>query len=197
MDCHMPVMDGFEATRVIRNRDGKQNRLPIIAMTAGALDGDRERCLAAGMDDYLSKPVDAAELEAALARWVPEPADEGGRPPSVDPERLAILRELGPEDGLGLLPAATEAFRRDVPSRLAALRRAMDDGGGEALSQAAHALKGSAANIGATAVAALCGELEMMGRNGNHHGGLQLVSRLERELELVDAELDDALAVTP
>ncbi|HEY8699551.1 MAG TPA: response regulator [Arthrobacter sp.] len=195
MDCHMPVMDGFEATRVIRLRDGKHSHLPIIAMTAGALDGDRERCLAAGMDDYLSKPVDAAELEAALARWAPEPASNGRRPPSVDPERLAMLRELGPEDGMGLLPAAAEAFRRDVPARLAALRRAIDDGGGQPLSQAAHALKGAAANIGATAVAGLCGELEMMGRKGNHDGGPRLLSRLERELELVDTELDDALAV--
>jgi PAS domain S-box-containing protein len=198
MDCHMPVMDGFEATRVIRRRDGKHSRLPIIAMTAGALDGDRERCLAAGMDDYLSKPVNAVELEAALTRWVPEQAPQplavtGGRPRSVDPDRLAMLRDLGPEDGLGLLPAAAEAFRKDLPARLAVLRESVHNGGGPVLVQAAHALKGAAANIGATAVVTLCGELEQMGRSGKHDGGPQLVSRLEAELVQVNVELDLAL----
>lgn len=207
MDCHMPVMDGFEATRVIRARDGMHSHLPIIAMTAGALDGDRERCLAAGMDGYLSKPVDAAELETVLARWVPGQAARllrpqllagtGGHPPALDPKRLAILRDLGPDDGMGVLPAAIEAFRKDSSVRLAALRESIHDGGGQRLVQAAHALRGAAANIGATAVASLCGELEDMGRGGKHDGGPHLLGKLEAELARVDAELDHILEEEP
>jgi CheY-like chemotaxis protein len=74
MDCHMPVMDGFEATAAIRSLTGGSSRVPIIAMTAGAQDEDRQRCLDAGMDDYLSKPVDLTDLKYTLAQWVPDDA---------------------------------------------------------------------------------------------------------------------------
>nr|WP_256473082.1 PAS domain S-box protein [Pseudarthrobacter sp. MDT3-26] len=87
MDCHMPVMDGIEATRTIRKGE-VTGHLPIIAMTAGALDEDRERCLAAGMDDYLTKPVDSAALEATLDRWVPPAPRLAGEAPAVDPTAL-------------------------------------------------------------------------------------------------------------
>ncbi|MFJ5861727.1 response regulator [Pseudarthrobacter sp. NPDC092439] len=201
MDCHMPVLDGFEATRIIRDRGGSGAVLPIIAMTAGALDGDRERCLAAGMDDYVAKPVDAATLETVLSRWIPEPQPQplavtgGGQtgvgiPPALDRDRLAMLRSLGGRDGQDLFAAAAAAFQDSVPARLAALRSAVHDGGGPALVQAAHALKGSAGNIGAGALAALCSELEGMGRSGNHATAAALLPRLEAELQRVNDALE-------
>jgi CheY-like chemotaxis protein/HPt (histidine-containing phosphotransfer) domain-containing protein len=200
MDCHMPVMDGFEATRAIRTRQGNGS-LPVIAMTAGALDEDRERCFAAGMDDYLTKPLDLARLQEVLDRWIPPtPVQESSPPqeatpndqPSIDPVRLAVLRELGPADGRGLLPAAAEAFREGLRPSLQAIREALDDGGG-ALRSAAHKLQGAAANIGASRAAELCRELERL--DGNREAeGPALVDQLEAELALVDRYLKQTLS---
>lgn len=192
MDCHMPVMDGFEATKAIRARGAGQRRLPVIAMTAGALDEDRERCFAAGMDDYLTKPVDVSRLDKVLRRWIADATEAEVGEPALDPARLATLRELGPADGQGLLPAAAEAFRQGIHPSLEAIRRAVDNGGGPALEQVAHKLKGAAANIGANRVAAVCGELERSSTAADPG----LLTRLQAELALVEEALDQALAVT-
>ncbi|MGF6833468.1 two-component system sensor histidine kinase/response regulator [Paenarthrobacter sp. TE4293] len=226
MDCHMPVMDGFDATRAIRARNGHAARIPIIAMTAGALNEDRERCFAAGMDDYISKPVDLAKLAEVLTRWVPDqeqtPTAVGGsaseaaagvaaapagveRMPAAAPSsnavvldnaRLQILRELGPADGLGLLPDAIRAFRQDAQTTLEALHSALGAGQATAVEAAAHKLAGASSNIGAAGAAVLCKNLERLGREAGPDlaaHGTPVLMQLQAELEQVDVALERTL----
>ncbi|MCU1598458.1 MAG: sensor histidine kinase [Glaciihabitans sp.] len=212
MDCHMPVMDGFDATAAIRAMAGAAPQVPIIAMTAGAQDEDRRRCLDAGMDDYLSKPVDMTALEDMLAQWVrnitpsrtdlDEPATNAAVPaldpePVLDPARLDLLRNLGPLGAHGLLAETVHAFRSEVPASLAALDLAIvesDDGG---LKRAANKLKGGAANIGAAGAAALCTQLEELANTDGEGRSRELIGQLEAELARVDAALDRALEGSP
>ncbi|MEW1808469.1 response regulator [Pseudarthrobacter sp. NPDC080039] len=192
MDCHMPVMDGFEATRTIRRRDRNSRHLPIIAMTAGALAEDRDKCLAAGMDAYLTKPVDLTRLAELLTTWAPSTVPPKGEH-ALDPGRLEILRNLGGGNAQGLLPEAAAAFREGIKPSVDSLRQAILDQDADALTQAAHKLKGAAANIGATGAAAICDQLEREGRNAEPHAAV-LLARLVTELERVDTALTAATA---
>ena len=192
MDCQMPVLDGYAATRAIRERHGDR-RLPIIAMTANAMQGDRERCLEAGMDDYLAKPVQRAELEAKLRQWV-VPSSDAPPDESEQTEPSGAAAADGGEivdrarlDELGLFDAADEEdsladlFAESVQVSLGQMQAAIAAGDGEALRAAGHTLKGSAATLGAGRLTPIAAELEQLGRDGTLAGAEQLLERARLE----------------
>jgi two-component system sensor histidine kinase/response regulator len=197
MDCHMPVMDGFDATVAIRRLEGEASRVPIIAMTAGVQDEDRQRCIDAGMDAFLAKPVDFSALEDALAGLVHYNSQADPDGPALDVARLDVLRNLGPADGYGLLTEAAHTFRSEARASLLALGHAIALSDIQALKYAAHKLKGGAANIGAARTAALCARLEQLALADGDRPSRELISQLETELAKVDAALDRALDGAP
>jgi two-component system sensor histidine kinase/response regulator len=215
MDCQMPEMDGFEATAEIRARQGDGRlhaNLPIVALTANAVDGDRERCLAAGMDDYLSKPFSRERLLATLQRWLPpasaaiqtaasatptakpappEPITAPSNEGPINPRALDAIRRLPGPNGPALVSKVIDAYLADTPPRFAQLRAAVDAGDAEALRKAAHALKSSSANVGAEQLAALCRELEMLGRKATVAGAGMLLATAESEAARALAALEE------
>lgn len=192
MDCQMPIMDGFEATACIRQREAEMGipAIPIIALTANAISGDREHCLAQGMDDYLSKPFAQEQLHALLARWLPErrvqtdtstvaadtnelaavvgsstsvgPAASTS-PIEIDQQVIRQLRELRE----GLLPRIIDLFRSSSPPLLTQLEMAVGQRDSDLLYKTAHNFKNSAANLGLVALAAACRDCEAKARQGN------------------------------
>jgi len=145
MDVQMPEMGGFEATAVIRERERSTGaHIPIVAMTAHAMKGDRERCLAAGMDDYLTKPLDSRQLCAAVERAAGlQAAPEADNHHASLSDR--VLARVGGDHEL--LADISRLFIEDAPRHLDAIRAALDRSDGDALARAAHALKGAAANF--------------------------------------------------
>ncbi len=201
MDIQMPEMDGYQATAEIRRREASDpveqaRQTPIIAMTASALQGDREKALEAGMDDYLSKPVRPASLNSVLERWAPwegdepetdsDPADGANShvmPENpIDPEVVAGLRELGGDDVLAEL---VEMFLEDARPRLAVLGRAGAAGDAHTVEQVAHTLKGSAGNMGARLMSELAAGLQDIGASGDLSGAAERVDELEAEFARV------------
>jgi CheY-like chemotaxis protein/HPt (histidine-containing phosphotransfer) domain-containing protein len=161
MDCQMPEMDGYEATAELRSGG---SRLPVVAMTAHAMKGDRERCLAAGMDDYLAKPLRPEELDAVLERWLGAAPASSAAPAAADPSdalvdeaRLRVFRDDYPE----IVEQLVELFVDSTPPLLRELRDGAESGDGDAVKRAAHKLKGSCQNIGASGMAAQAAQLEV------------------------------------
>ncbi|MDB5869099.1 MAG: multi-sensor hybrid histidine kinase [Polaromonas sp.] len=205
MDLHMPVMDGLEATRLIKQRFGRAAP-PIIALTADAALEDRVRCEAAGMDDFLTKPLQVVELARSLACWtktlllfeegIPAaaPSASSGAAGAVDFTRLNGFREFDP--GLETVREVVGLFIADTPSRIAAIAGAYAQADTALLAEAAHALKGSASNIGARALVALAMRIDELAITGTISPGMDDVQRRLHESWLAtQAELQAWLAL--
>ncbi len=214
MDCRMPRMDGYTATRAIRAQEQPGHRVPIIAMTASALEGERERCLDSGMDDFLTKPVDSTRLHRVLRQWVgPESPPQDQPPPGdgptehvtpakspapvervdhgdvVDVTRVEMLHEMV-KDGSSLFQRSSANFITHAQDHLAAIGRAVDQADADGLMAAAHKLKGSALNLGLPRVGAAAFELEERGRNGDLDGTVAAFAVLSREMGLALVALE-------
>ena len=199
MDVQMPEMDGLEAARRIGELQPDGQRPKIIAMTGNALMGDREKCLAAGMDDYISKPIRIAELQSAIERWGPvakkltEPSTFARRSHTnpadlLDSNIIAELREMPATDGVTMLRELIGLFLEAAPKQLEAIRESSNHPANLAFH--AHALKSMSLNLGARRIVELTKRLEQMGRDGAVHGAQPLVSELENTFILTCAQLE-------
>jgi PAS domain S-box-containing protein len=200
MDVQMPEMGGFEATHAIRASETHGNHLPIVALTAHAMQGDRERCLAAGMDGYLAKPIDVNELIATVERFA-DPPDHPPDSPAIEDDGSAIFDEDAALSHTGgdrkLLREVVMLFRSDCPSSLRRLERAIQRHDTEAVAMAAHALKGSLATVGAHAARQAALELEQMGRADRLDEATSTYHRLVTQVSLLETALVAAGLSTP
>ena len=201
MDCQMPEMDGYEATAEIRQREGSSKHTTIIAMTAHVLEGAREKCLAAGMDDYVAKPVKPEALEVVLERWTRPPVQPLESTGSeayagttiediMDATVLARFREDQDESKPDVVIELIDLFVRETLTSLPTLHEAVAEGNAQALHREAHNLKGSCAILGLRQMAAISEELEQMGRSGSIAGAEALLVQLEPQFERVRQALE-------
>jgi CheY-like chemotaxis protein/HPt (histidine-containing phosphotransfer) domain-containing protein len=206
MDIQMAEMDGYEATLRIRKLEGGRSHVPIIAVTANAMKGDREACREVGMDDYIPKPIDPVKLAAAIERTGNDPdspqaifgtdqqlerSDLGdtAMAATLDLSVLDKLRDYQCEGQPDIVTRLIDLFLGQAPNHVEAVEVALAASDAEALSRAAHALKGASANFGATKLTELSALLERQGREGNIAGSVEIVPALVREYELVETDL--------
>jgi CheY-like chemotaxis protein/HPt (histidine-containing phosphotransfer) domain-containing protein len=218
MDCQMPNIDGFEATRIIREREsrtfnnGGSTHIPIIALTANAMEGARDECLAAGMDDYLAKPFSITQLQYILKSWLPnttnkeadnteahyeeprpmasiaaQPVKEDDSP--IDKSALDRIKAVQQPGMPDLVEKVINLYINDAQSLCRNIHEAVGSGDPQALNKAAHSLKSSSANVGAVKLASLCKELETLGRANTIGNAHELVNQMDSEYQRVIATL--------
>ena len=199
MDCQMPEMSGYEATWQIRDgekerEDAEENRhVYIIAMTANSATDNREKCLAAGMDDFINKPVRLCELEAALFRAMADRAALKEVDEVIDPVIIAGLRQLGTSGEPDPLPELIDLFEHEAPTHLAAMTEAISKNDVSSLARvfsSASALKGSASNLGVRNLAALCDEILQAAHLGLLADALPVLDRAKEEFDRACAALE-------
>ncbi|MHB8772183.1 MAG: response regulator [Syntrophales bacterium] len=222
MDCRMPGMDGYETTAMIRQGEARSREsgipavsIPIVALTGMATDEDRERCLRAGMDDFLSKPFSVHGVRLLLERWIPArqagapgegraggaphqeaPASQpGGAPglgesPVIDPKALAAIVALQPPGGEDILKKVVALYLDSSLPLMQGLGEALAGKNAEAFTRAVHTLKSSSAYLGALTFSGMCKELEMLGRAGELEGAVSRRAALDAEYARVRAALE-------
>jgi CheY-like chemotaxis protein len=195
MDCSMPDMDGYETTRRMRQLDTVAAQIPIIAITAHALPGEREKCLAAGMNDYLAKPVAMEQLGAMIKLWTSKDSSKATADPCaevmadddhfvLDRERVSSLMAISRTQE-GFLEGLVRTFKQDVPSRIDSLRAAAASGDPDDLAFAAHALKSSCGSVGARRMYVVASTLEQKVRAGRLEGVNASIEQLAAEFPRV------------
>ena len=210
MDCHMPVMDGYQATARLRQKESEGGRRhAVVALTANAMEGDRDQCLASGMDDYLAKPYTRSQLEEVLRRWLPAlrtPAPEIGPTgdsvsSAADSSLLAIdwsilerYRELDPTGSRGLVCKIMRVYLDSAPAGIGQIAEALAVGDADALRRAAHTLKSSSANVGGMGLSKVFRELEELGKEARLESANPVFKQATREYEHLQTEIRDWLA---
>jgi CheY-like chemotaxis protein/HPt (histidine-containing phosphotransfer) domain-containing protein len=192
MDCQMPVLDGFQATEQIRELETGLRRTPIIAWTAHAISGEAERCVLAGMDDFMPKPMRPNALQSMLeSRLRPAfKAPEVAEPEVSDEESLEVVRKMFGRDFAEL----ATLFLSDCPNRISALREAVREGDKGKLARLAHTLAGSTSSIGTRKLAALCKEIEIKAKTGSEEDMLPKIEAIDAEFARIQAHLTSMLA---
>ncbi len=218
MDCQMPVLDGYEATCLMRSMEQSQTsgrsatrRTPIIALTANAMEGDREHCLATGMDDYIAKPFSSHQLHSKIQRWIAGCAPSQGSPApqqaeassntadgisadqvgaTLDMEALQQIQKLEKQGAKGLLQRLIQLFLQDAPAQFSKLDEASHSGDLGSIREAAHSLKSMAVNLGLIELADTAKQVENLARNGSSAIKLK---QLEKRLRLEYPKAEDAL----